>query len=84
MNRTPQLTEQTTLGSHNGFLRGNRFKLNGVWFRLVQVQEIKRVFYGWVKNESNGNEKRIEMSNLRKLKVDEVGNIDPATQWKNN
>jgi hypothetical protein len=84
MNRTPQLTEQTTLGSHSGFLRGNRFKLNGVWFRLVQVQEIKRVFYGWIKNESNGNEKRIEMNNLRKLKVDEVGNIDPATQWKNN
>jgi hypothetical protein len=82
MNRTPQLTEQTTLGSHNGSLRGNRFKLNGVWFRLVQVQEIKRVFYGWIKNESNGNEKRIEMNNLRKLKVDEVGNIDPATQWK--
>jgi hypothetical protein len=84
MNRTPQIAEQTTLGSHNGFLRGNRFKLNGVWFRLVQVQEIKRVFYGWIKNESKGNEKRIEMNNLRKLKVDEVGNIDPATQWKNN
>ena len=82
MNRTPQLTEQTTLGSHNGSLRGNRFKLNGVWFRLVQTQLIKSVWHGWIKNESNGNEKRIEMNNLRKLKVDEVGNIDPATQWK--
>jgi len=81
MNRTPQLTEQTTLGSHNGFLRGNRFKLNGVWFRLVQTQLIKSVWHGWIKNESNGNEKRIEMSNLRKLKVDEVDNIDPHKKY---
>lgn len=82
MNRTPQITEQTTLGSYNGSLRGNRFKLNGIWFRLVQTRLIKGAWHGWIKNESNGNEKRIEMAHLRKLKVDEVGNIEPSEQWK--
>ena len=81
MNKTPQITEQKTLGHPNGSLRGNRFKLNNIWFRIIQCKLINKQYFHWVKNESTGAEKMISSDNLKRLKVDEISMIDPAEQF---
>lgn len=82
MDRKPQMTQSKKFGNPDGSLKGNRFLVKGVWFRIVGVKVERNHATCIVKNESTGGRKVISHDDLQRLDIEDFGMIDPREQFR--